>query len=40
MRTNQDAWVLVEPELEGKFTKWNNNAGGISGAVPRQLLAP
>ena len=40
VRTNQEAWVLVEPELEGKFTKWNNNAGGISGAVPRQLLAP
>ena len=28
VRTNQEAWVvLVEPELEGKFTKWNNNAG-------------
>jgi hypothetical protein len=22
-------WVLVEPELEGKFVKWNNNAGGV-----------
>ena len=21
---NSEAWVLVEPELEGKFTKWNN----------------
>ena len=21
-----EAWVLVEQELEGKFTKWNNNA--------------
>jgi len=23
------AWVLVEPELDGKFTKWNNNAGAV-----------
>lgn len=21
------AWILVEPELDGKFRKWNNNAG-------------
>lgn len=20
------AWILAEPELEGKFTKWNNKA--------------
>ena len=26
------AWVLVEPELDGKFTKWNNNAG--AGTAP------
>ena len=25
--------VLVEPELEGKYIKWNNNAGGVR-AVP------
>ena len=24
-------WVLVEAELEGKFTKWNNNAGAVRG---------
>jgi len=24
-----EAWVLVEPELDGKFTKWNNNAGAV-----------
>ncbi len=24
---DETAWVLVEPELDGKFTKWNNNAG-------------
>ena len=23
------AWILAEPELEGKFMKWNNNAGSI-----------
>ena len=23
------AWVLVEEELEGRFTKWNNNAGAV-----------
>ncbi|CAJ1947683.1 unnamed protein product [Cylindrotheca closterium] len=23
------AWILVEPELDGKFTKWNDNAGNI-----------
>ncbi|CAJ1947687.1 unnamed protein product [Cylindrotheca closterium] len=25
------AWILVEPELDGKFTKWNNNGGEIRG---------
>eukprot|EP00899_Mesostigma_viride_P028369 jgi/Mesvir1/8717/Mv02647-RA.1 len=25
------AWVLAEPELEGRFYKWNNNGGGVSG---------
>ena len=25
----EEAWVLAEPELEGKFTKWNNNAGAV-----------
>ena len=24
---NGEAWVLVEEELEGRFTKWNNNNG-------------
>ncbi|KAL3936397.1 MAG: hypothetical protein SGBAC_008274 [Bacillariaceae sp.] len=28
---NGQAWILVEPELDGKFTKWNNNAGEIRG---------
>ena len=23
------AWVLVEPELDGRFTKWNNNGGAV-----------
>lgn len=22
-------WILAEPELEGKYIKWNNNAGGV-----------
>eukprot|EP00047_Mylnosiga_fluctuans_P004940 m.237432 g.237432 ORF g.237432 m.237432 type:complete len:488 (-) comp13135_c0_seq1:190-1653(-) len=22
------AWILAEPQLEGRFTKWNDNAGG------------
>jgi hypothetical protein len=26
---NDQAWILVEPELDGKFTKWNNNAGAV-----------
>lgn len=25
-------WLLVEPELEGRFTKWNNNAGAVMAA--------
>ena len=29
-----EAWVLVEPELDGKFTKWNNNAGAVRAEVP------
>ncbi|KAL1523672.1 hypothetical protein AB1Y20_018606 [Prymnesium parvum] len=24
-----EAWVLVEPELEGEFFKWNDNAGNV-----------
>jgi hypothetical protein len=28
------AWVLVEQELDGKFTKWNNNAGAIRTSMP------
>lgn len=32
---NYEAWVLVEPELDGKFTKWNNNAGAVrTGSAP------
>ena len=31
--TNGECWVLVEPELDGRFTKWNNNAGGVIGTV-------
>lgn len=30
-----EAWELVEPELEGKFFKWNNNGGEIT---PRDKL--
>jgi len=26
---NGEAWVLVEAELEGRFTKWNNNNGHV-----------
>jgi hypothetical protein len=26
--------VLAEPELEGRFTKWNNNAGAVRPAAP------
>ena len=26
---NNEAWVLVEQELEGKFRKWNNNNGNV-----------
>lgn len=25
------AWILVEPELDGKFMNWNNNAGAVRG---------
>jgi hypothetical protein len=31
---DQQAWVLVEPELDGKFTKWNNNAGAVRTGGP------
>ena len=24
-----EMWLLVEPELDGRFTKWNNNAGAV-----------
>ena len=24
-----ELWLLVEPELDGRFTKWNNNAGAV-----------
>ena len=23
------AWILAEPELEGRFVKYNNNAGAV-----------
>ena len=23
-------WIMAEPELEGRFTKYNNNVGGVS----------
>ncbi|KAL7528066.1 LOW QUALITY PROTEIN: hypothetical protein ACHAXR_002248 [Thalassiosira sp. AJA248-18] len=26
---NEKCWLLCEPELEGKFTKWNNNGGEV-----------
>mmetsp|Transcript_3235 Transcript_3235/g.7530 ORF Transcript_3235/g.7530 Transcript_3235/m.7530 type:complete len:195 (+) Transcript_3235:1019-1603(+) len=29
-------WILAEPELEGKFTKWNNNAGGLRAPLSRR----
>ncbi|EDQ91500.1 uncharacterized protein MONBRDRAFT_23474 [Monosiga brevicollis MX1] len=28
-RSGGRAWFLVEPLLEGRFCKWNNNAGGV-----------
>jgi len=28
------AWMLAEPELEGVFTKWNNNAGHVRRTPP------
>jgi len=34
------AWILVEPELDGKFTKWNNNAGEIRGQTSAQGKVP
>ena len=34
-----EAWVLVEPELDGRFTKWNNNAGAVSTAKMNGLDA-
>jgi len=33
------AWMLAEPELEGRFTKWNNNAGAVLQASAPQLLS-
>ena len=34
--------VLVEPELDGKFTKWNNNAGAVLKArgIRTQVSSP
>ena len=32
--------MLVEPELEGKFTKWNNNAGSVRRPQPAARAAP
>jgi hypothetical protein len=29
-------WILAEPELEGRFTKWNNNAGALRGIPSRR----
>ena len=26
------AWILAEPRMEGRYTKWNNNAGGVKKA--------
>ena len=26
---DNEAWVLVERELEGRFRKWNNNNGNV-----------
>ena len=37
--TDGQVWLLVEPELDGKFTKWNNNAGGVS-ASPSKVAKP
>ena len=31
------AWILAEERLEGKFTKWNNNAGGVRKARADQV---
>ncbi|KAL7548108.1 hypothetical protein ACHAWF_011406 [Thalassiosira exigua] len=30
---NGKCWVLCEAELDGKFTKWNNNAGAVRGSL-------
>ena len=34
MNPSGKSWILVEPELEGKFTKWNDNGGGVRGPPP------
>lgn len=34
MYPSGEAWILVEPELEGKYTKWNDNGGGVRGPPP------
>ena len=28
------AWILAEPQLEGQWTKWNNNAGKVAKENP------
>ena len=33
------AWILAEPELEGRFTKYNNNAGSVLGQSPAKKAA-
>ena len=34
MYPSGEAWILVEPELEGKYTKWNDNGGGVRAPLP------
>eukprot|EP00961_Rhodomonas_salina_P215427 2909725-Rhodomonas_salina.2 len=36
--TNVAIPMVVEDELTGKFTKWNNNAGAVSRATPNRHL--
>jgi len=36
---NGEAWVLVEAELEGRFTKWNNNNGLVFNPFARPAPA-
>lgn len=36
---NREAWILVEPELDGKFMKWNNNGGEVRRRSNTQIIS-